>query len=287
MSDDKTEGPKTCLVFLGLEIDTVEMVVRVPLKKVEELCSLITQVLGKSKIKLADLQSFAGKVAFCARAIPSARAFCRRIYESMSGVKKAYHYIRLGANLKEDLRTLHKFFHSFNGVCYFPDREWLSNVSCELYTDSSGNSALGCGALFQKQWLVVKWSEFDFSAEVFRDITYLELIPIFLALFVWGQELQNKKVIFHCDNMALVEILNKKSSRSCRVMSLIRPLLLECMYHNVQFKAMHVPGVSNAKADALSRLQFHRFRELAQDSSQQACVIPQAFWTIFMQNSTD
>lgn len=127
----------------------------------------------------------------------------------------------------------------------------------------------------------------NFCSGVRRIITYLKLIPICLAVIGWGQKLRNKNVIFHCDNLGLVEILNSKSSRSPRVMSLVRPLLLRCMHCYIQFKAMHMPGVHNSKAYALSRLQLHRFKSLTQDSSQQACVILQEFWSNFTMNFTD
>ena len=51
---------------------------------------------------------------------------------------------------------------------------------------------------------------------------YLELIPIALAIYLWGHLLKNKKVIFFCDNEAVVFILNNKSAKSERVMTLLR-----------------------------------------------------------------
>jgi hypothetical protein len=49
------------------------------------------------------------------------------------------------------------------------------------------------------------------NTPVLRDITYLELIPIALAIYLWGHLLKNKKVIFFCDNEAVVFILKNKS----------------------------------------------------------------------------
>ncbi len=37
VAGEKTEGPKTVIVFLGLELDSVQMVVRIPMSKVTEL----------------------------------------------------------------------------------------------------------------------------------------------------------------------------------------------------------------------------------------------------------
>lgn len=61
------------------------------------------------------------------------------------------------------------------------------------------------------------------------DITFLELVPIVLLLFLFKSDLCNKRFLFHTDNKALVSILNKKSSKSRRVMELVRTF---CSAHN-------------------------------------------------------
>ena len=57
-------------------------------------------------------------------------------------------------------------------------------------------------------------------------------------------------------------------------MDLVRPLVLLSMQHNFVVRARHVPGVSNAIADALSRIQMQRFRVLVPDADQNSCTIP-------------
>ncbi|XP_069125516.1 uncharacterized protein [Argopecten irradians] len=285
LAPDKCEVPTTCLTFLGLDIDTEEMLIKVPLEKIVSLVNLIESFLNRSKVSLKDMQSLTGKVAFCTRAIPGARAFCRRLYESMSCASKPFHYIRLTLALKEDLEVLLQFFSSFNGVCFIPDKDWTTNTTLELYTDSAGNPDLGCAAIYQNQWVCLQWPFAWRKLDLIRDITFLELVPIALAMVIWGEQFKNKKVIFHCDNQALVEILNKKTSKSNRVMKLIRPLVLTSLKSNIQFKSIHVQGLHNSIADALSRFHFQKFRKLAPHAEAYPCVIPQEFWRIFDLNS--
>ena len=66
--------------------------------------------------------------------------------------------------------------------------------------------------------LISHWKDQD----IMRDMTFLELIPVVLAIEIWGSELKNKKVLFHVDNLSLVTIINKQSCKSKRVMELIR-----------------------------------------------------------------
>ena len=80
-----------------------------------------------------------------------------------------------------------------------------------------------------------------------------------------------------CSNVSLVHILNKQSSRSDRVMSFLRPLVLSALQNNIQFKAKHVSGIDNKIADAISRKQWESFRRLAPHADMDPSPIPEPF----------
>jgi len=67
----------------------------------------------------------------------------------------------------------------------------------------------------------LRWPE-HWDKTILSDTTYLEIVPIALAICIWKNKFQNKKIIFNCDNMAVVSILNNKSSKNDRVMSLLK-----------------------------------------------------------------
>lgn len=52
------------------------------------------------------------------------------------------------------------------------------------------------------------------QTNILSDITTLDLMPVVLALCMWGVILANKNVLFHIDNQSLVTILNKQTSKS-------------------------------------------------------------------------
>lgn len=170
----------------------------------------------------------------------------------------------------------------FNGVVYFPDSEWSSQETLNLFTDSSGTASLGCGSYFQGQWAYLQWPSSWANKPIIHDITFLELVPIVLAFTIWAKALRNKKIILHIDNLALVHIINKQSSSSDRVMFLIRPLMLVTIKNNIQFKAQHIPGNQNGIADAISRQQWGRFRELAPAADQLPQPIPTSFHNVLL-----
>jgi hypothetical protein len=49
--------------------------------------------------------------------------------------------------------------NDFNGECYIPENNWLTNEAMKLFTDSAGNVNLGCGAYFAGHWIQFKWPE--------------------------------------------------------------------------------------------------------------------------------
>ena len=51
LAEDETRGPVTCLVFLGLEIDTVEQCIRIPSAKILEFEGLLRILIDKKKVK--------------------------------------------------------------------------------------------------------------------------------------------------------------------------------------------------------------------------------------------
>ena len=260
IAHENTVGPTKHLTYLGLDIDTVEMCIRIPAEKISELTTQLEKMLCKNKTTLKSLQSLVGVLNFCSRAIPAGRAFSRRFYGAMSGVQQPYHFIRVTHSMKEDIRVWLSFLELFNGCCYFPDLKW---ATLHLFTDSSGGKQLGCGSYYEPHWAYFSWPVAWKEADILRDMTFLELVPIVLAFHIWSHHWVNRKIVLHIDNQALVTLLNKKTCRSSRVMNLVRPLVFQCLLYNIQFKAVHIAGIKNEIADSISRQQWSRFRRLA------------------------
>ena len=66
--------------------------------------------------------------------------------------------------------------------------------------------------------------------------------PIAVTLTIWGKYLSNKKIIFHCDNLAVVETLNQQSSHNPHIMALIFHIILTALHNNLVFKCAHLPN---------------------------------------------
>lgn len=262
IANEKTEGPKTKISFLGLEIDTVSMLVRIPQSKVLEIVDKIKSLLSKKKATLKEIQSLNGSLNFACRAIRPGRPFLRRLINLTAGLTKPNHHVRLNAEISQDLTMWLDFFSHFNGISVFNDRFWVSNSHLELFTDSSGKIGHGFGIYFAGKWAYERWPALWINAGLLSDITLLEFFPILVSVLTWGNLLSNKKVLFRSDNEAVVHIINKQTSKSNSVMVLLRKFTLVCLQFNIMVKAEHVSGVKNSITDSLSRQQLVRFRRL-------------------------
>ena len=109
------------------------------------------------------------------------------------------------------------------------------------------------------------------------DISVLELYPIVLALFVWGSHLKNKSILFLCDNMAVVEVINSQSCRDPYLLTLLRHLVIICLYHNIWFKAKHIKGKLNFVADYISRFQINQARLVQPSLDLYPTLVPEEF----------
>ncbi len=268
IKDSKTVLPSTCIQFLGITLDTVLMEARLPLDKIQKLRSALNNTFKKRTIRLRDLQSLLGLLNFACRVIVPGRAFMQRLYKLTAGVVNPRHHVTLNQEARRDLAAWKLFLDFFNGKSMLLDYKWVSAPVLNLATDSAGS--LGFAAIFGSHYLFGRWPQQWLNF----DITDKELLPIVLAVEIWGNEMENRCIVFHCDNIAVVHIINKQSAKKSSTMVLVRRLVLACMTHNLLFQALHIPGAANILADTLSRLQVARFKALSVNMDPEATPVP-------------
>jgi hypothetical protein len=102
---NKTVEPTEVLIFLGIEFDTMNMVMLLPDEKLIELRNKIESCLACTKISLRDLQSLIGTLNFACQVIVPGRAFCLRLIDATCNVRRSHHKIRATLAMKDDLRV--------------------------------------------------------------------------------------------------------------------------------------------------------------------------------------
>ena len=245
VAPDKLEGPATTLVFLGIELDTIALILRLPEAKREELKSLVAKWLGKKFCQVKDLQSLVGKLQHASRVVRPGRTFLRRMFDLLKGIPQKQQFVRLNTSFRSDLMWWHTFLESWNGVSMMRDGLQAS-PDHHVTTDASGS--FGCGAWWGHWWLQYKWPE---GLESW-SIAIKELVPIIMACAMWGWEWQGSTVLVHCDNKAVVSVLNG-CAKDTLLVHLLRCIFFIAAHYELSVRAAHIPGKDNMAADAISR----------------------------------
>ena len=106
-------------------------------------------------------------------------------------------------------------------------------------------------------------------------ITVKELLPIVVAVTVWGHQWQGRTVRCLCDNAAIVTIIRSGSSKDPSAMHLLRCLFFFTTRYQVVLASAHIPGKCNEAADRLSRDSLSSFFQLVPDAKKRPSVLPQ------------
>ena len=134
----KVEGPSTCLIILGIEVDTVAMELRLPPEKLSRLKNLIREWRQRKACTLHDLQSLIGHLCHAAKVVHPGRRFLREMFNLLSHGKKKWHRLRLTAGFRADLEWWHTFLSDWNGVSMMTQPD-LHSPDIQIFSDASGS----------------------------------------------------------------------------------------------------------------------------------------------------
>lgn len=274
LAEDKTVGPATTLTYLGIELDSVSMELRLPAEKHKNLLRELQAWEECKKCTKRQLLSLIGQLAFAAKVIPSGRTFLRRLIDLSCTVKKLSYHITLNKEARLDIKWWLDYLPTWNGSHKIIDPQMTPAPSIELFTDAS--SLIGFGIFFRQAWVSEGWPR---QFEKF-SIQWKELFPIYVACVLWGSDFKGKRILFHCDNQAVVDIWSNKASKSSEVSALLRKLFFIAANNEFVVKVAHIAGINNSIADSLSRSQIATFRRLAPNAELNPTCVPQGVWDV-------
>ena len=277
---DKLLGPSTVLPFLGIELDTDTMELRLPADKLHSLQSLIKSWQGKKSCTKRGLLSLIGHLQHAAKVVKPGRTFVRRMIDLATTAKELHHHIRLNRGFQSDLLWWATFLQEWNGVGMLPTITHLP-PNQSITSDASGT--WGCAAFWDTCWFALPWEG------TWEDvhITMKELLPIVLACTIWGKHWKGQRLVCYSDNAAVVAIINSGSSKNPLAMHLMRSLFFVSAHYKFTVSARFLPGSSNQLADALSRNNIDRFLSLRPQASRIPTPIPQELLQMLLHNQPD
>ena len=280
VAPNKAQGPRTSLVFLGIELDSVSLTARLPADKLTRLQQLVHEWGDKKACLKRELLSLIGVLQHAASVVRFGRCFLPRMIDLSSTVSELHHHIRLNREFRSDLQWWATFAPQWNGICMLaPALQDSPHVI--VHSDASGS--WGFGAYSSSSWLQGKWP----AKWADTNITAKELLPIMLAAGVWGRAWTSRFVEFRCDNEAIVGVLTSWRSREPLVMYLLRGLALVAMEFSFHLRAIHIAGAANSAADALSRNNLPSFLLQIPQAQPTPDLIPQELAQLFLHQQPD
>ena len=125
---EKVEGPCTVLSFLGIELDTMSLQMRVPADKLHKVKDVVSHWLQRRKAcKKRELQSLVGLLNHACKVVRPGRLFLRRLVETMETAKHAVHWVRLNTSFRSDLVWWSNFIEDWNGTSMLLSRQAASS----------------------------------------------------------------------------------------------------------------------------------------------------------------
>ena len=242
---EKCEGPTCSMVYLGIEIDTMTMCMRLPTDKLDRLVSEIARWSCKKSCTRSELQSLTGQLQHAATVVKPGRTFLRRMYDLLKvgtghgqRTPPGGQYLRLNVEFRSDLAWWSQFLHQWNGVSLLTA---TNSRLPDTHITSDASGTWGCGAYWGSQWLQWQWDQVAQD----KSITIKELIPIIFAAALWGKDWKGWCVLCRCDNQAVVAVINARSSLDKDIMHLLRVLFFIEAHFDFMTKATHIPGTEN------------------------------------------
>ncbi len=235
---------KSCIEFLGIEIDTTAGVLRLPQEKLDRLQTTLRQWARCKACRRKELESIIGVLQHTATVVRPGRSFMGRMIDLLRFRRRKHRFIRLNRQFRA------------GGWCSRGSgTAWPSFVHPPLHfvefaSDASGT--WGCGAWYHSKWLQLRWPQ---SSDE-RHISFKELVEALLAVVAWGPLWRGKNVRGLCDNQAAVQVVTSRTCRDKPLMHLLRCLFFLEAHFQCSLVLAHIPGVQNALADDLNRLSY-------------------------------
>lgn len=270
LNESKTDGPTTCIEYLGIILDSCQMEARLPMVKINRTLELLRSCLGKTCLTKRKILSVLGHLNFAARVIPAGRTFMSSLIALSTKTDKLNAMLVLTVECKNDLAMWCDLLSQYNGVSMFHEDVITSTVDLMIYTDSSSSVGFGGFNRCKNEFFMDTWSAFPLPTDS-HAMTFMELFPIVIAATIWSKDWERKNIRFMCDNEGAVAILNKGRGKGEQINNLMRQLVIISTLNNFVYSAEWLSTKVNIEADALSRGNIHVFQALHPTAKQQQC----------------
>ena len=131
------------------------------------------------------------------------------------------------------------------------------------YVITTDGSDIGYGGFEGSSYFFDRYYPQEVNPNNIKNIKDRELYPIAIILTAKGHEYAHSNILLKCDSKNAVLALINKDIRNARTHNLVIYICELAMKYRFWFHADYIKGTNNEMADALSRMQIHKFKQLA------------------------
>ena len=227
ISWDKVYGPTNKLTFLGIELDSTKMEMRLPEEKVAKFCSLIVDFCGRKRVSLRQCEKLAGKISWAVQVVRSGRVYLRRLFEAMSVLKAKHHKLKLSEELRQDILWWKFVLQNYNGVRVLQPEGPVNRA----YVQTSPE---GAGMQSRADWYYVNWRSDTCLAE--RGWVDKEVAIVAITVLNWAPKWRDSTVVICSKHKAAVNNFVRGTIANTAVRQLVGLALTWAAIFNVRLK---------------------------------------------------
>ena len=247
-TDKSVLCPTQQLEFLGLQVNSADLHLRLPGEKIKQIRVEASQLLRAENCTARKLAQFLGRLNATAQAVFPAPLFCRHLQRdlqsSLSQNEQNYNSsLQLSAEAREEIQWWQQHLSQWNGRSLIQHHEQM--------VIRSDASLTGWGAVCGETRTGGPWS----PSEQEMHINCLELKAAALALQSLIKDRTGISVLLQLDSQTAVSYINHLGGTvSPRLTELAKSLWLWALRRDLVLTAQHIPGVVNQIADLESRV---------------------------------
>ena len=245
MNQNKLSPPTRTLTCLGVTIDLDKNSIYIEKSKMEQIYKECLLTRAKKSLTRRQYQSLLGKLIYIHKCVKPARIFVNRIlslFRESPGAKK----IKLTSEFFMDLDWFISFLPKFSGSSkiFKPNIKDMNSLHVDACMTGIG------GIWADRVYAAPVPTYVDFQP----NITHLEMLNVLVAMRLWAKDWTGSVVTLHCDNLAVVQVVNSGKTRDKFLNACIRHIWFITAIYDIDLQLTHIQGHKNVIADSLSRI---------------------------------
>ena len=220
--------------FARLVLDTGNMVIRLPNKKLQKAGEVISEAGNSQSLSLLDIQKLTGYLNLVSTVVPLGRTFLRRLYKMevyFSPQAAKYYKRRISGEARKDLAWWSE------ALRHPPERSIATRRREVIRAWSDAASTQGLGGYYLSQSQVHHEPDSAFSipiplsiAKGREHINMEEMRAVEQVLLHWASKSKGKVLVMYVDNLAVAHGIANWTIRGASMQVLRRCLLLASEY---------------------------------------------------------